>query len=329
MTIAFLLLAVDVGALIMVAIGVAQAIAIIALAPLLTGIMRKVKARTQKRIGASILQPYYDLFKLMKKDEVISDQSSWVFRAAPWVMIIATMTVTLFVPAFVPFSPFGAVGDILVMLGLFGLARFFTMLAGLDVASAFGGLGSSREMMISSLVEPALFLTIFVVALTLGGTNLTTLVGAAAQSTGLVIEPSMLFAMIAFLIIIMAETGRLPFDNPATHLELTMVHEAMVLEYSGKSLAMIQWSQSIKQLVLLALLANLFLPTGIPTSSESGAGLLLATGATIFVVKVVVLAMLIAYVETRVAKWRLFRVPDLLAMAIASSMIGVIFHYLR
>ncbi|HEX2614094.1 MAG TPA: NADH-quinone oxidoreductase subunit H, partial [Nitrososphaera sp.] len=150
--------------LILVAIGIAQAIAIVALAPLLTGLMRKVKARTQKRVGAGVLQPYYDLLKLLKKDEVVSDQSSWIFRAAPWVMLVATVTAALFVPAFLPFSPFGTAGDILVVLGLFGLARFFMMLAGLDVASAFGGLGTSREMMISALVEPALFLTIFVVS---------------------------------------------------------------------------------------------------------------------------------------------------------------------
>lgn len=309
-----------------IAIGIAQTGAIVALAPLLTGVMRKVKARTQKRIGASVLQPYYDLFKLMKKDEVVSDQSSWVFRSAPWVMIMAMITASLFVPAFLPFSPFGTVGDILVVLGLFGLARFFTMLAGLDVASAFGGLGASREMMISSLTEPALFLTIFVVSLTLGGTNLSSLVGAAAQYAGFAEAPSMLFALIAFFIVILAETGRLPFDNPATHLELTMVHEAMVLEYSGKSLAMVQWSQSIKQLLLFALLVNLFIPAGIPASLDSGWSA--AAGAAGFVAKVVLLAMLVAYVETRAAKWRLFRVPDLLAMAIASSMIGVIFFYL-
>jgi formate hydrogenlyase subunit 4 len=306
--------------------GVTQTAAMVALAPLMTGIMRKVKARTQKRTGASVLQPYYDLFKLMKKDEVVSDQSSWVFRCAPWVMIVATITAALFVPAFLPFSPFGTVGDILVVLGLFGLARFFTMLAGLDVASAFGGLGTSREMMISSLAEPALFLTIFVVSLTLGGTNLSSLVGAAAQSAGFTATPSMLFALIAFFIVVLAETGRLPFDNPATHLELTMVHEAMVLEYSGKSLAMVQWSQSIKQMVLLALLVNLFVPAGMPASLNEGESV--AAGAGMFLAKIVLLAMLVAYVETRVAKWRLFRVPDLLVMAIASSMIGVIFYYL-
>lgn len=313
-------------ALKVVAIGALQLVAVFALAPLLTGVMRKVKARTQKRTGASIFQPYYELSKLWVKDEVVSDYSSWVFRSTPWIVVVATITAALFVPVFVPFSPFSAAGDVLLVIGLLALARFFTMIAGIDAASAFGGIGTSREMMISSLVEPGLFLTIFVVSLTLGGTDLTSLVGAAAQS-GVVIAPSMLFGLISFFIIILAETGRLPFDNPATHLELTMVHEAMLLEYSGRSLALIEWSQSAKQLILLALLANLFLPLGMPTSI--GAGLFpLVLGAAAVLAKVGLLAVAVAYVETRVAKWRLFRVPDLLTVAIASAMVGMIFFYL-
>jgi len=308
------------------AVGLMQLVAIFALAPLFTGIMRKVKARTQKRIGSSALQPYYELSKLWSKDEVISDSSSWVFRSTPWVVAVVTITAALFIPVFVPFSPFSAAGDVLLVLGLLALGRFFTMLAGIDAASAFGGIGTSREMMISSLIEPGLFLTIFVVSLTLGGTDLTSLVGAAAQS-GVVIAPSMLFGLIAFFVIILAETGRLPFDNPATHLELTMVHEAMVLEYSGRSLALIEWSQSTKQLVLLALLVNLFLPLGMPATVDAGL-LQLGLGALAVLAKVALLSVALAYSETRVAKWRLFRVPDLLTVAIASAMVGMIFFYL-
>ncbi len=309
-----------------VAVGILQLVAVFALAPLLTGVMRKVKARTQKRIGASVFQPYYELSKLWAKDEVVSDCSSWIFRSTPWIVAVATITAALFVPVFLPFSPFSAAGDVLLVIGLLALARFFTMLAGIDAASAFGGIGTSREMMMSSLVEPGLFLTIFVVSLSLGGTNLTSLVGAAAQS-GVVIAPSMLFGLISFFIIILAETGRLPFDNPATHLELTMVHEAMVLEYSGRSLALIEWSQSTKQLMLFALLVDLFLPLGMPTSSSAGLAAL-GLGALAVLTKVGLLAVAVAYVETRVAKWRLFRVPDLLAVAIATAMVGMIFFYL-
>ncbi len=314
------------GALEVVTIAALQAVGVLALAPLLIGIMRKVKARTQKRLGASVLQPYYELSKLWSKDEVVSEHSSWVFRSAPWIVAVSTMTAALFVPVFVPFSPFSAAGDLLVVLGFLALARFFTMLAGIDAASAFGGIGTSREMMMSSLAEPGLFLTIFVVSLTLGGTDITSLVGSAARS-GVIIAPSMLFGLIAFFIIIMAETGRLPFDNPATHLELTMVHEAMVLEYSGRSLALIEWSQSVKQLVLFALLANLFLPLGMPSSIDAGLASL-GLGAFSVLAKVAILAASVAYVETRVAKWRLFRIPDLLTVAIASAMVGMIFFYL-
>jgi len=291
-------------------IGILQAAGIFALAPLLTGVMRKVKAKRQKRVGASVIQPYYDLLKLLKKDEVVSEHASWVFQWTPWIVAASTMSAALFIPIFVPFSPVSSAGDILVVLGLFALARFFVMLAGIDTPSAFGGI----------------FLTVFVISLTFGGTNLTSLVGAAAQS-GVVIAPSVLFGFIAFFIITLAETGRLPFDNPATHLELTMVHEAMVLEYSGRGLALIQWSQSIKQLLLLGLMVDLFLPIGMPASADASLALL-GFGAAAVVVKVVLLAVVISYLETRVAKWRLFRLPDLFTMAIASAMVGMIVFYL-
>ncbi len=314
------------GYLASVAIGVMQVVGLLALAPLLTGVMRKIKAKTQKRIGAGITQPYYDLLKLFRKDEVVSEQASWIFRYAPWVVMTSTTTAALFIPVFVPFSPFSYAGDVLVVLGLIALSRFFVMLGGLDAGSAFGGIGVSREMMMSSLAEPGLFLTIFVVSLTLGGTNLTSLVSAAA-SLGVVLTPSMLFAFISFFIISLAETGRLPFDNPATHLELTMVHEAIVLEYSGRGLALIQWAQSVRQVLLLGLLVDLFVPLGMPSTVNSDP-LLLGLGAAAVTTKILLLAVIVAYLETRVAKWRLFRLPDLFTMAIASAMVGLVLFYL-
>jgi formate hydrogenlyase subunit 4 len=307
-----------------ITIGIIQALVMVALSPLITGIMRKTKAKTQKRIGASVFQPYYDIIKLLHKDEIVSDQSSWIFRFSPWVNFVAICAAAFFIPVFLSHTPFGLVGDLLLVIGLFGLARFFTMLSGLDVASTFGGLGSSREMMISALLEPALFLTIFVVALTYGGTNLGTLVAAASNST-LLPHPQLIFAAIAMFIIILGETGRLPFDNPATHLELTMVHEATILEYSGKSLALMEWSQSIKQIILFALIVNIFVPWGIsPSISISSLGI----GLLAFVVKISLFAIFVAFLESSVAKWRLFRIPDLIAMAIASSMIGIVFYFL-
>ncbi len=305
-------------------IGVIQGLAIILLSPLITGIMQKTKARTQKRIGATILQPYYDIIKLIKKDEVVSDQSSWIFKVCPWINFVALATAAFFIPLFLTYSPFGLAGDLLLVVGLFALARFFTMLAGLDVASSFGGLGSSREMMFSALLEPALFLTIFIVALTYGGTNLSTIVAAVAGAT-LLPHPQLIFAAIAMFIIVLGETGRLPFDNPATHLELTMVHEAMVLEYSGKSLALIEWSQAIKLMILLALVVNIFAPWGISSSITVAT---LGIGFISLVAKISLLAVIIAYLESTIAKWRLFRIPDLITIAIASSMIGMVLYYL-
>lgn len=305
-------------------VGLIQVMVILVLAPMLTGIIRKTKARTQKRIGASILQPYYDLLKLVRKDEVVSDQTSWIFRACPWVNFAVMATTAFFIPVFLVYTPFGLVGDLLLVVGLFALGRFFTMLAGLDVASSFGGLGSSREMMISALLEPALFLSIFVVTITYGGTNLSTLIGASSNSSFLP-HPQIIFAAIGLFIIILGETGRLPFDNPATHLELTMVHEAMILEYSGKSLALMEWSQSIKQIILFTLMINIFVPWGISSSILLSS---LAVGFLTFIGKISLFGIFVAFLESSVAKWRLFRMPDLIAIAIATSMVGIVLCYL-
>ncbi len=286
--------------------------------------MRKTKAKSQKRIGAPITQPYFDILKLLKKEEVVSNQSSWIFRCTPWVNFVTTVSAAFFIPVSIIYSPFGVIGDILLVVGLFGLGKFFTILAGLDVASSFGGLGSSREMMFSALVEPTLFITIFVIAIFYGGTNISTIVSSANEISFLA-APGVLFALIAFFIILMVETGKLPFDNPSTHLELTMLHEATVLEYSGKSLAIIEWSQAIKQIILLTLFVNIFIPWGI---ADSFSGSQIGFGMLSVIVKIISLGILIAFIETRTAKWRLFRVPDLISISIASSMIGVIFFFI-
>ncbi|HSB83471.1 MAG TPA: NADH-quinone oxidoreductase subunit H [Nitrosarchaeum sp.] len=305
-------------------LGILQALLLIALSPLIVGIMRKTKAKSQKRIGAGICQPYYDVIKLLRKDEIVSDQSSWIFQLTPWINFVTTASSAFFIPVFLVYSPFGVVGDVLLVVGLFALGRFFMMLAGLDVASSFGGLGSSREMMMSVLVEPALFMTIFVIALFYGGTNISTIV-SSANDTSILIVPGILFALIAFFIIMMAETGKLPFDNPSTHLELTMIHESMVLEYSGKNLALMEWSHAIKQMILFTLFVDIFFPWNF-VEQISLVGI--SIGILVFVAKVSVLATFTAFIETLVAKWRLFRVSDLIAMAISSSMIGVIFFFL-
>jgi len=307
-----------------ISINMTQFALLILVSPLITGIMRKIKARTQKRIGFSVFQPYYDILKLLRKDEVISEQSSWIFRLAPWIIFSSTITIALFIPVFVSNSSFSIGDDIILLIGLFAMSRFFLMLAGLDVASAFGGIGVSREMMVSALIEPALFLTIFTIAVTFGGTSIGLIVSNATESP-VFMSPSLLFALIGFFIIIMAETGKMPFDNLATHLELTMVHEAMILEYSGKNLALIELSQSIKQLVLMTILVNVFIPWGISTSFSIFE---MITGLLVFLVKIISLSVLIAFIESKVAKWRLFRIPDLISLSIAVSMLSVIFLYI-
>lgn len=305
-------------------IGIIQFLTIIVLAPLLTGIMRKIKAITQKRTGSSIFQTYFDLLKLIRKDEVISEESSWIFRFSPWIIFSSTLLVAFFVPLFSVYSPFGMGADIILVIGLFALSRFFLMLAGLDVSSAFGGIGVSREMMISSLTEPALFLVLFTIAVTFGATNIETIVSHAAESS-IMISASLLFSLFGFFIIVMAETGKLPFDNPATHLELTMVHEAMILEFSGKSLALIELSQSIKQILLLSLLINIFIPWGLSTTFSISA---IIIGLLVFLLKMISLGMMIAYIESKVAKWRLFRIPDLIFLSLASGLMGIVFIYI-
>lgn len=304
-------------------IGIIQILIIMALAPLLTGIMRKIKAKTQKRIGSSLFQTYFDVLKLIRKDEVISEESSWIFRFTPWIIFSSTLAVAFFVPIFASYSPFGLGGDIILVIGLFGLSRFFLMLAGLDVSSSFGGMGVSREMMISSLIEPALFLALFTLAVVYGSTNIDTIVSHASESS-MLISASLLFSLFGFFIIVMAETGKLPFDNPATHLELTMVHEAMILEYSGKRLALIELSQSIKQLLLMSLLINFFIPWGLSTTFSISN---IVIGLLVFLIKVISLGAIIAFIESKVAKWRLFRIPDLIFLSLASGLMGMIFLY--
>lgn len=301
-----------------------QFVLIIVLAPLLTGIMRKVKAITQKRMGSSIFQSYYDILKLIGKNQVVSEETSWIFRFSPWIIFCSTLTIAFFIPIFVASSPFNLGGDIILMIGLFGLSRFFLLLAGLDVSSAFGGIGVSREIMISALIEPSLFLTLFIVAVTYGTTNIDTIMSQAAESTKS-ISASLLFSLFGFFIIVMAETGKLPFDNPATHLELTMVHEAMVLEFSGKNLALIELSQSIKQLLLMSLLINFFIPWGLSTSISISE---IIIGLLVFLLKILALCVLIAYIESKVAKWRLFRIPDLIFLSLASGLMGMIFLFI-
>ncbi|HEX7031506.1 MAG TPA: NADH-quinone oxidoreductase subunit H [Nitrososphaera sp.] len=307
-----------------VLVGIFQGLFIIALAPLIIGISRKVKARSQKRVGASVIQPYYDLAKLLTvKGEVVPEGSSWIFAYAPWINFICVSTAAFLIPVFLSYSPFGYAGDIFVLIGLFGLGKFFLILAAIDTGSTLGGIGGSREIMISAILEPFLFMAVFLASLTHGGTNISTIISEAVVASTL--SPIVLFAVIALVIMIIIETGRLPFDNPATNLELTMVHKAMIFEYSGKGLGLLEWAAYVKQLILFAIVINLLSPWGIAVSADIAS---VSVGIAAFIGKALLFAVLVTLLEVSVAKWRLFRIPDMIAMAVASLMIGMVLFYI-
>jgi formate hydrogenlyase subunit 4 len=304
---------------------VAQTIILLAVAPFVVGVIRKVKARLQLRRGAGLFQPYADLAKLFRKQPVISTTTSWIFTATPYILFGATVLAGLLVPVFTSKTPLSFAGNIIALVYLLALGTFFLILAGLDAGSAFGGMGSSREAIVASLTEPAMIMSILAIALTAGSTNLSVIVHKTALLEGIVTDPSPhLMAFAALFIVALAETGRIPVDNPATHLELTMIHEAMILEYSGRYLALVEWAAGLKLLVFLTLLANVFAPWGIATGMEPVA---LAVGLTAYLVKVSGLAVLVGVIESMFAKLRLFRVTDLLGVAFILALLGVIFFY--
>jgi len=303
----------------------AQTALLLLLAPLLSGLIRKWKALLQNRRGPPVWQPFLDLHKFFRKDMVISEHASWVFPLAPYLVFLTSLSAGLLVPMDTAQAPLGLFGGALALVGLLALGRFFLALGGLDPASAFGGMGSSREMTLSAIAEPAMMLAIFTLAISAGSTNLSQIVLASQEPGWKFLDPSHALAFIAMFIVLLAETGRIPVDNPATHLELTMIHEAMLLEYSGRYLALIEWGASIKQLVLMTLLANIFFPVGLAvktTAATFGLGLLYLAG------KLIVLAGVVVVVETTNAKLRLFRVPDLLGAAFVLAMLALVSTFL-
>jgi len=300
---------------------VAQTALLLLLAPLLSGLIRNWKAKLQNRRGPRVWQPYFDLMKFWRKDMVISDYTSWIFCATPYVMFLTALSAGLLTPMVTGQAPLGLFGGVLALVGLLALGRFFLALGGLDPASAFGGMGSSREMTISAIAEPAMMLAIFTLAIAAGSTSLSQIVLASQGHDWKFLDPSHALAFTAMFIVLLAETGRIPVDNPATHLELTMIHEAMLLEYSGRYLALIEWGASIKQLVLMTLLANIFFPIGLASETTPAA---FALGALYLAAKLLVLAGAVVLVETCNAKLRLFRVPDLLSAAFILAMLALV-----
>ena len=304
---------------------IGQVLLALAVSPGLVGFVRVIKARLQGRHGPPLLQPYYDLRKLFGKDVIVSQNASWLFRFTPYLLFSTTVVVTFLVPLLAAPLPFDKVGDLLVVVYLLLLGTFFLALAGLDPGTAFGGMGASREMTIAAIAEPAMALSIFGLALGAGSTNLGRIVEHSLLHPEDAISPGHILGFAALFIITLAETGRLPVDNPETHLELTMIHEAMVLEYSGRYLALIEWAAGLKLLIFFALLANMFFPWGVATELTPAA---LAISVAAFIAKIAFLALIMGILETRLAKLRLFRVPELLALSFVLALLGVITSYL-
>lgn len=301
-----------------------QMLLVLALAPLLTGFIRKVKARLLRRQGPTLLQPYRDLIRLMRKDVVLAESASWLFRAAPYIIFAATWVAASLVPTFRSGLLFSWTADLIAIIALLGSARFFLALAGLDVGTSFGGIGSSREVMISSLAEPAMLMIVFTLALIAGSTQLSTM-SAFMNSPEVGLRVSLGLALIALIIVAIAENARIPVDNPATHLELTMVHEAMVLEYSGRHLALIELSASLKLLLYTSLIACIFVPWGISTGT--GQPILLAAGVATYIAKLTILGLLLAVFETAIAKMRVFRVPEFLGAALMLALLATLLRF--
>ncbi len=294
--------------------GVQMALVLL-LAPLLTGLVRKVKARLQRRRGPPLIQPYRDLRRLLSKEVVLADNASWLFRVAPYMIFAVTWVAAALVPTFHTGLIFSWSGDLIAIIALLGSARFMQALAAMDIGTSFGGIGASREVMIASLAEPAMLMIVLSVAIIAGSTQLST-IAAYMASSAVGLRVSLALALVAFVIVALAENARIPVDNPATHLELTMVHEAMVLEYSGRHLAMIDLAASLKLLLYISAIACIFVPVGL----ERG----YAIGFVTWLAKLAVAGVLLGVFELSIAKMRVFRVPNFLGAALMLGLLGVL-----
>jgi formate hydrogenlyase subunit 4 len=302
-----------------------QFILLLGIAPLVSGFIKTMKARLQTRRGPGVLQPYRDLYKLLRKGVVIPETASWLFTVTPYVVFLTTVLAGLMIPMVSTDAPLGLFGGVLAVIYLLALGRFFLALGGLDTGSPFGGLGSSREMTISALAEPAMMLAVFTVAIGANSTSLSEVARVAVGQEWRFLAPSQMLAAAAMCMVLIAETGRIPVDNPATHLELTMIHEAMILEYSGPNLALIEWGASIKQLLLMTLLINSFWPFGLQ-AGWSLAGVVTSLGYLLL--KLALLSCAVVVLETTNAKMRLFRVPEMLAVAFTLGALALVATFL-
>lgn len=300
-----------------------QMVLVVALAPLLMGLVRKLKSRLTRRQGAPLIQPYRDILRLLRKEVVLAENASWLFRSIPYMVFAATWVAAALVPTFATGLHFSWTADLIAIVALLGSARFFMALAGMDVGTSFGGIGSSREMMIASLAEPAMMLTVFSVSLIAGSTQLSTVAEyMASPQVGLRVSLGM--ALVALVVVALAENARIPVDNPTTHLELTMVHEAMVLEYSGRHLAMIELAAALKLLLYLSLIGCIFVPWGIANSNAGDGDGDFLLGIVLYLGKLAVGGALLAVFETSISKMRVFRVPNFIGIALMLALLGTL-----
>lgn len=294
---------------------------VLILAPLLLGWVRRIKARLLRRRGPSIWQPYRDLLRLIRKEAVLAENASWLFRAVPYIVFAAIWVAAALVPTFATGLLFSWSADMIAIVALLGTARFFLALAGMDIGTSFGGLGASREMMIASVAEPAMIMVVFTLSLLAGSTQLSS-VAEVMQGANVGLRVSLALALVALVIVAIAENGRIPVDNPATHLELTMVHEAMVLEYSGRHLAMIEFAAALKLVLYTSLIACVFVPWGLAAAGEGAVAYL--GGVAAWMLKMFAGGVLLAVFETSVAKMRVFRVPEFLGAALMLGLLAML-----
>ena len=301
-----------------------QLLLLATLAPLLTGLVRKLKARLTGRRGPRLAQPYRDLLRLLRKEVVLAPNASWLFRTSPYLIFAAIWLAAAIVPTFATGLLLGRTADLIALVALLGTARFALALAGMDVGTSFGGIGSSREMMIASLAEPAMLMVTFTVALLVRSTSLPHIAEfMLTQDVG--VRVSLLLGLISLMIVAIGENARIPVDNPATHLELTMVHEAMILEYSGRHLALIEAAAMLKLLLYVSLIAAIFVPWGLAVGTPGAGGL--AIGLASYAAKLAIGGGLLAIFETGMAKMRVFRVAEFLGAALLLGVLAVLFLY--
>jgi formate hydrogenlyase subunit 4 len=296
---------------------------VLALAPLLLGFTRKVKSRLLRRRGPPLLQPYRDLLRLVRKEVVLAENASWLFRSGPYMVFSATWVAAALVPTFATGLHFSWTADLIAITALIGSARFFLALLGMDVGTSFGGIGASREMMFATLAEPAMIMIAFTVALVAGSTQLSAIVQFMLTSSSL--RVSLGLALAALIIVALAENARIPVDNPATHLELTMVHEAMVLEYSGRHLAVLELAAALKLLLYISLIGCIFAPWGLAQPGDGFASY--AVGLATYIGKLTIGGFLLVLIETSIAKMRVFRVPDFLGIALMLGLLGTLLRF--